>query len=140
MAWVFGMFCVSVPLGFFKSYNQQVLKQYLTSQETIDKIVHKLPLFFLLIFLLSSFIILNGTIKALGLQSKAVVASIICLYCVSLPLSYVIGFKPELLWKSETFAHLKGINGLFVGFCIGLAVLNLVYFYLVCALDWRENS
>jgi Na+-driven multidrug efflux pump len=93
-----------------------------------------------MIYLLSSFVILSGVIKALGLQSKAVMASIVCLYFICLPLSYAIGFEPELLWKAEFLSHLRGINGLIAGFCFGLAVLNIVYFYLVWVVDWRTNS
>lgn len=131
---------LSIVTVFFNCYSHKILSQYLNSEETISKITTRLPYFSAFVFLLSYYSVLNGVIKGLGLQSKAVVLTIICLYLISLPFAYVFGFMPELIPVSWDLKGFKGLAGLFTGFSVGLVVLNIGYVYLIWSLDWKNNS
>lgn len=137
---LFGLFVILFSSVMFKYYHVSLLKQYLNSQETRDKITTRLPVFLAMVTLISLYCMLNGVIKGLGLQSKAVLLSLICIYAISLPASFVLGFKPEYLAVDEDLKKLKGLTGLFIGFSSGFVVLNLAYLYIIFSLDWRTNS
>lgn len=87
-----GLIVICTNFGLYKIHSKGILKQYLNSPETINKILNKLPPFFGLVIMLATYNMLNGVIKGLGLQSKAVILSMACLYFISLPLCYVLGF------------------------------------------------
>lgn len=64
---LFGLFVILFSSVMFKYYHVSLLKQYLNSQETRDKITTKLPVFLTMVCLVSFYCILNGVIKGLGL-------------------------------------------------------------------------
>lgn len=100
-----------------------------------------LGFFFGLVYLLSLYGINNGIIKGLGLQYIASIYSVFCLYLVSLPLSFILGFHPDWVIKQPKIAEsLLGLPGLYLGFSLGVMLLNLLYIYKLCRIDWKDNS
>jgi Na+-driven multidrug efflux pump len=102
--------------------------------------MENLPIYFAMIYLLSFYGICNGIIKGLGMQYKASIYTVLCLYVICLPLSFVLGFHPEFIVKSPNSKLLQGLPGIFLGFSIGMLVLDTIYIYLLCSLDWKSHS
>ena len=78
--------------------------------------------------------------KGLGLQYKASIYSIICIYTISLPATYILGFHPELVIKHPRAKELLGLPGIYLGYSLGMLVLNIIYICMFCTLDWKAHS
>ena len=73
--------------------------------------------------------ILIGVIKGIGKQVPATIAYVICFYLISVPCSYIFCFMLKF-----------GQSGLWMGNCVGLTVLVIALFAIICKADWEEIS
>jgi Na+-driven multidrug efflux pump len=63
----FGLFLVLFIMIIMHKNSTKILKQYLNSEDTVNRMIDSLPFFFGLMFLLSFYGICNGIVKGLGL-------------------------------------------------------------------------
>jgi MATE family multidrug resistance protein len=70
-----------------------------------------------------------GIIKGLGIQYSAQNQAIICFLFISLPSAYLLAFKGGY-----------GVNGLWIGYGIGLAFLSISYLITLSSADWDKIS
>ena len=71
---------------------------------------------------------MSGTIHAVGAQAYAAVSSLMCLCCISLPVSYMLGVQQESL------------AGLWCGYGASALTLGMIYLWYFVKLDWKETA
>ncbi|CDW80289.1 na+-driven multidrug efflux pump [Stylonychia lemnae] len=75
-------------------------------------------------------LVLAGGIKGIGLQYQATFIILICVYFISLPLSYVFAIVLQLKLK-----------GIWLAIIIGTSMQTLVYLYLLsCRISWKKMA
>lgn len=52
----------------------------------------------------------------------------------------MIGFHPTLIIKKPYADFLLGLPGIYLGFSIGILVLNILYLYMFITLDWKAQA
>ena len=67
LAVLLGMSMITMSIVIFYNHSNKILKQYLNSDESVNRIMENLPIYFTLIYLVSYYGICNGIIKGLGL-------------------------------------------------------------------------
>ena len=71
----------------------------------------------------------SGLIRAIGKQHLASVASVVCIACISMPISSLLLFKYG--W---------GIEGLWVGYGLCHLTLTLLYYLILVCIDWKAAA
>lgn len=66
-----------------------------------------------------------GLVKALGIQASVALISLGCLFFISLPAACFLAF-----WADG------GIQGLWIGYFLGMLVQVLILAWLTCSSDW----
>ena len=108
----FGLFCV------FYGHKRQVLSQYLNSKDVIEFILKNLPLVFCLVLTQSSCCLLQGMVKALGMQGSASIYTFVGYYLIGLPLAYIMAYR-------SPYPEIQGFTGMYLGFIAGIIFVNM---------------
>lgn len=105
------------------------------------KLNHCMIVIYVIIILQSSYGILVGIAKGLGLQYMTSLITTLSYFGIALTLaefmgsSFVSFFRLE---ETKLFTHLHGALGYNIGFMIGLLVLNIGLFYMLYTVSWEK--
>lgn len=84
---------------------------------------------FIVVGLLDTFqLSLGAIVKVVGKGNLALLMYLICLYILANPLSYVFGITLEM-----------GLEGIWIGILIGLALLAILFLIIVSKIDWKKE-
>ena len=97
-------------------------------EEVIFLIKKTFYLFALVGFLDTIQLSVGAVVKVTGRGNLALLMYLICLYVLANPLSYVFGISMRL-----------GLEGIWDGILVGLALLGLLFVIIVARIDWRKE-
>ena len=101
----------------------------LIDHEEVIYLIKKIFYLFALCGLLDTIqLALGSVVKVTGGGNLALILYLICLYILANPLSYVFGLTMEF-----------GLEGIWSGILIGLALLGAMFLFVVMRIDWKKE-
>ena len=91
----------------------------------------------------SSYAILIGIFKGLGIHQSAAFFTFFLNFGVSIPLAIFMEDKAFKYLKLDQYKYLNWIHdvaGLNFGYSIGLLILNIILLRILCTLNWKDTS
>jgi len=81
-----------------------------------------------------------GVVKGLGQQNMAAIWTLLSQFAIGIPLAAFFAYDSEVTFgiKDKYIGQIRGLAGLYVGFNIALALLNILLAILIFSLDWHK--
>ena len=108
-------------------YAEEIAYAYTQDPDTVFLLERCLRSCAISIALLGFLCSLQGTLKALQKQKLASRILLVCLYAISLPISYILSIELEI-----------GVTGLWTGFAAGQTCITVLYIIVFLRTSWQE--
>ena len=110
---------------FLVTFKSQIVAFYTDSKEVQTVCEETIPYLALHVFFDCQQTFLGGIIRALGVQFKAFVSLVTCVYCVGLPLGLVLAFTTPLQ-----------LRGVWLGSAVGYCLAFICYAIVILKSKW----
>lgn len=141
VGYLYGM-CLTVIVCIFAGSQYSLITRMFNGDPSQQKkLNHCMIVIYVIIVLQSSYGILIGIAKGLGLQYIASLITTLSYFGIALTLAEFMGSSFVSFFKLEDtklFTHLHGALGYNIGFMIGLLVLNIGLFYMLATVSWEK--
>ena len=143
MGYACGMGLMALVCTILGYYSESIFRMFETDPQQISKLKKCMWVILVIIMLQASYGILAGVVKGLGLQNRASLITAICHFAIALPLAVFLGTSAVQFFSWQDRKYLGQIHdalGFNLGYMLGLLVLNVSMFYLVCSVSWQKTS
>lgn len=141
VGYFYGMGLTILILVLVSSQRSMFIKMFQGDEKQASKLHHCMFIVYVIVLLQSSYGILIGIVKGLGLQYRASLITTICYFGIALALAQFLGSSYVSFFKLENSKYLSQIHGCIgynIGFMIGVLVLNISLFYLLNSVSWED--
>lgn len=123
------------------TYSVEIIRTFTQNEKIVEMASRNLRVYCSYIYLLDAAqCLLQGVIKALGLQEKAQSMSVLSYTVIGLPLSFAFGVTGLQIPMLGINIIPYGIDGLWYGLSFGFLALTISFSSLVYSSDWQEIS
>lgn len=141
VGYVYGMLLTVIICVLAGSQHSFITRMFNGDAAQQKKLNHCMIVIFMIIMLQSSYGILVGVAKGLGLQYITSLITTLCYFAIALTLAEFMGSSFVSFFKLEGTKYLSQIQGPLgfnIGFMIGLLVLNVGLFQMLATVSWDK--
>ena len=117
---------VIIVIILLTAFNYQIIRVFSTDPEVVDITQNALVIVIFYLFLDAIHGVQSGVIKGLGLQRPTALMVFITHYLIGMPLAVAFAFWAKM-----------GVSGLWLGFTIAAALLDIEFYFLISRADWN---
>lgn len=140
LGFIYGQFLTLVFCILLGTYGHKIIGYFAYKESTIVRIQQCLVAVDIFMVLDSSFGLLMGVVKGLGQQNMAAIWTLLSQFAIGIPLAAFFAYESDRTFgiKDKYMGQIRGLVGLYVGFNIALALLNILLAILIFSLDWHK--